>query len=260
MNDWILVRGAGDIATGVIVRLVRCGYRVAALETAHPTAIRRSVALSEAVYDGSASVEGISARLVSYLPERPDFVPLLIDPDGDLLQKTRPAALVDAILAKRNTGTRRDMAPFTVALGPGFTAGVDTDAVVETMRGHTLGRVIYEGSAIPNTGIPGTVGGESVKRVVHAPCTGTLRVLRDIGSVVTEGDLLAELDGTPILSPLTGLVRGMLRDGFAVPQGMKMADVDPRPDADWHHCSDKALAVAGGVLEALLHAGIRPSL
>lgn len=247
------------MATGTILRLFRCGYRVAALETDHPSAIRRTVSFCEAVYDGVSVVEGVTARRVSSLSDAEDYVPILIDPECEILQTIRPAALVDAILAKRNLGTRRDMAPFTIALGPGFTAGKDTDAVVETMRGHSLGRVIYTSTALPNTGVPGLVGGESVRRVVHAPCAGTLRIAKDIGSLVKEGDVLAELDGTPVLSPLTGLVRGMLRDGFSVPKGMKIADVDPRPDADWHHCSDKALAVAGGVLEALLHAGIRPT-
>lgn len=259
MDNWILVRGAGDIATGCILRLHRCGYRVAALETERPMAIRRTVALSEAVYEGEASVEGVRARRVERLPEEPaDFVPVLVDPGAEILRQLRPAALVDAILAKKNLGTRLDMAPAVVALGPGFEAGRDVQAVVETMRGHDLGRVIWQGTALPNTGVPGVIGGQSAKRVIHAPCAGRVHILRDIGSLVTEGEVIAEIDGVPVRSRLTGLVRGMIREGFPVPEGLKMADVDPRTDVDWTTVSDKARAVAGGVLEALLGLRVTP--
>lgn len=258
MAEWILFRGAGDLATGSIVRLRRCGYKVAALETARPLAIRRTVALSEAVYEGEACVEGIRARLVQSLPEEADFVPVLVDPEADILKCMRPAALVDATLAKRNLGTRKDMAPAVIALGPGFTAGADVHAVVETMRGHELGRVIRQGAARPNTGVPGVIGGQSAKRVLHAPCGGKLRVLRDIGSLVEENEIVAYVDGEPVRAKISGLVRGMLREGFEVPRGLKMADIDPRPDTDWHSVSDKARSVAGGVLEALLSLGVKP--
>lgn len=257
--DWIIVRGAGDMATGTILRLKRCGFAVAALESSRPTAIRRTVSLCRAVYDGEATVEGLTARLVDALPEEnTPWVPLLIDPACSILKTTRPAALVDAILAKRNMGTTMDMAPATVALGPGFTAGRDVHAVVETKRGHTLGRVIWDGAAIPNTGIPGVIAGAGRERVIHAPCPGRLHILRDIGSVVKAGQPLALIDGTPALSAIDGLVRGMLPEGFLVTEGLKMADVDPRLDTDWHTVSDKSLAVAGGVLEALMEMGVRP--
>lgn len=258
MADWILFRGAGDIATGCILRLKRCGYKVAALETEKPLAIRRTVALSEAVYAGEARVEDVWARRVKELPEDADFVPVLVDPAGEILKTLRPAALVDATLAKRNLGTRMDMAPAVIALGPGFVAGGDVHAVVETMRGHDLGRVLWQGPAAANTGVPGEIGGQSAKRVIHAPCAGRLHVLKDIGSQVEEGEVLAEVGGMPVRSQIPGLVRGMLREGFDVPQGLKMADVDPRRDTQWRSVSDKARAVAGGVLEALLVLGVKP--
>ena len=257
--NWILVRGAGDIATGTLLRLKRCGFSVAALEVSAPSAIRRTVSFSEAVYDGEATVEGVTARLVTALPQEPvNWIPILVDPDGLTIRACRPAAVVDAILAKRNLGTSMDMAPATVALGPGFTAGQDIRAVVETKRGHTLGRVIWNGSAIPNTGIPGVVGGFGIERVIHAPVGGILRISKDIGTNVEKGDIIAHLNDTPVPASIAGLVRGMLREGFPVPAGMKMADIDPRPDTDWHTVSDKAMAVAGGVLEALMAMGVRP--
>ena len=259
MSKWILVRGAGDIATGVIVRLTRCGFHVAALESSRPSAIRRTVSLCEAVYAGEARVEGVTARLVPSLPgEWPGYVPLLIDPDCSVLDRVGPAALVDAILTKRNLGTRMDMAPATVGLGPGFTAGEDVHAVVETMRGHDLGRVLWQGSALPNTGIPGMVGGYAAERVIHAPVAGKVNILRDIGSKVEEEEILAVIDGTPVRTKISGVVRGMIREGYEVFRGMKMADVDPRENADWHSVSDKALAVGGGVVEALMAMGVRP--
>ena len=255
----IIVRGAGDIATGTLLRLKRCGYRVAALETARPSAIRRTVSFSEAVYDGAAKVEDVTARLVDALPkEDTDFIPILVDPDGETIRRSRPDAVVDAILAKKNLGTHMDMAPATVALGPGFTAGRDTHAVVETKRGHTLGRVIWQGAAIPNSGIPGVVGGFGIERVIHAPVEGNIHILCDIGSKVEKNEVIALVGDTPVAAKIPGVVRGMLHEGFPARKGLKMADIDPRENADWHTVSDKALAVAGGVLEALMQMGVRP--
>ena len=257
--NWILVRGAGDIATGTLLRLKRCGFSVAALETDAPSAIRRTVSFSEAIYDGQTTVEGFSARLISTLPEKPtDWIPILIDPAGNTIHACHPTAVVDAILAKQNLGTTIHMAPVTVALGPGFCAGQDVHAVVETKRGHTLGRVLWNGPAASNTGIPGVVNGFGAERVIHAPVDGFLQIIKDIGSIVEKGDVIAYLDKTPVYASISGLVRGMLREGFHVSPGMKMADIDPRTDTDWHTVSDKALAVAGGVLEALLAMGVRP--
>lgn len=251
----VVVRGAGDLATGCIVRLVRAGFRVIALETPRPTAIRRTVSLSEAVYDGVACVEGVRAILCGHVPETWDAgeVPVLEDPDCTRIGPLAPLALVDAIVAKRNLGTRLDLAPVVVALGPGFEAGVDAHAVVETNRGHGLGRVLLAGHAEENTGVPGLIAGEGRGRVIHAPQAGRVELLRAIGDTVEAGEPLLSIEGVPVVSTIRGLVRGLIRPGLEVPVGLKVADVDPRGIRE--HClsvSDKARAVAGGVLEAIL--------
>lgn len=262
-GDLVVVRGAGDLATGVILRLVRSGFRVVALESPRPTAIRRTVAFSEAVYDGTAEVEGVRARRAEGLGEiraalAEGIVPVIVDPEAALLPALRPAALVDAILAKRNLGTRVGQAPVVIALGPGFEAGKDADAVVETARGHDLGRVILAGSAAPNTGVPGEVGGKSSERVVRAPAEGTVLAVRSIGDEVRAGEPLLLIE-TPagrlsVPSPLDGILRGLIRPGIEVSEGDKIADVDPRARPEYcRTVSDKARAVAGGVLEALLY-------
>ena len=281
----IIVRGGGDLATGTIHCLVRCGFPVLVLETAHPSAIRRQVAFSEAVYDGSAVVEGIICRRAKDLNQAFEIMhsgqaALLVDETCQILKELRPWALVDAILAKRNLGTHRDMANRTIALGPGFTAGKDVDYVIETKRGHNLGRIIEHGSAAPNTGIPGIIGGFGKERVLHAPAAGRIHPLVPIGSHVERDQILAWIDpfgpegnekisaaekdaageknsGTdriPVHASLTGLLRGMIRDGYPVSKGFKIADIDPR-DSEWENCftiSDKARCIAGSVLEALM--------
>ncbi len=255
----VVVRGAGDLATGCILRLVRAGFRVLALETAAPSAIRRTVSFSEAVYDGTAMVEGVRALRCEVLPEFwscEDPVPVLVDPDCRTLSRSAPVALVDAILAKRNLGTRRGMAPVVVALGPGFTAGRDADAVVETNRGHDLGRVLLAGCAEANTGVPGLIGGHGGKRVLHAPVAGRVEPLCAIGDQVRAGDPVLSIQGIAVRSAIDGVVRGLIRPGFEARAGLKVADVDPRGNRE--HCfsvSDKARAIAGGVLEAILMLG-----
>jgi xanthine dehydrogenase accessory factor len=265
-GNLVVVRGAGDLATGCIVRLVRAGFRVAALESARPSSIRRTVCLSEAMYEGEAEVEGVRAvrlddpeRLLDVLarsgPAGP--VPILADPEGAVPARLRPLALVDAIVAKRNLGTRLGLAQVVVALGPGFEAGVDCHAVVETNRGHDLGRVLLHGRAEPDTGIPGLIAGLGRERVLHAPAAGVAENLRRIGDRVRAGEQVLALhspEGTAaVAAAIDGVLRGLIRDGYPVPRGMKIADVDPRCRPE--HCfriSDKALAVAGGVLEAIL--------
>ena len=259
----VIVRGAGDLATGVIIRLHRAGFRVVALETARPSAIRRTVSLAEAMYDGTAEVEGILARRCSEVPARwapGDPVVLLEDPDCALLTQLSahlaPAALVDAIIAKRNLGTRMDMAPLVVALGPGFEAGRDAHAVVETNRGHDLGRVLLEGRAEADTGVPGLIAGHGLERVIHAPVEGRVEPLCAIGDTVAEGDPILALGGVTVRTSLGGVVRGLIRPGFQARVGLKVADIDPRCVRE--HCftvSDKARAIAGGVLEAILMLG-----
>ena len=253
----VVIRGAGALARGVALRLWRAGMDVVLLDVAKPTAIRRTVAFSEAIVHGEQTVEDVTARLaaVETVEETlaAGYIPVLVDPEGRSIPKLKPDALVDAILAKRNLGTKITDAPVVIGVGPGFTAGVDCHAVVETVRGHTLGRVIREGSAIPNTGIPGLIGGFAGERVLRAPAAGLFHPLRDIGDAVTEGEVLATVEGKSMPATLTGILRGILPEGTEVFPGMKAGDIDPRCQRS--HCftaSDKALAVGGGVLEAIL--------
>ena len=251
----VVVRGAGDLATGCIVRLVNAGFRVVALELDRPSAIRRTVSLSEAMYDGSASVEGVRAFRCESVPETwaAGEVPILADPECRLVGRLAPVALVDAIVAKRNLGTRLELAPFVVALGPGFEAGRDVHAVVETNRGHDLGRVIFRGSAEGNTGVPGLIAGHDRGRVIYAPVAGAVEALRAIGDTVEAGEPLLSIRGVAATAAIRGVVRGLIRPGFDANEGLKVADVDPRCMRE--HCfsvSDKARAIAGGVLEAIL--------
>ena len=253
----VVIRGAGDLASGVALRLWRAGMDVVLLDVEKPTAIRRTVAFSEAIVHGEQTVEDVTARLATAETAEETLaagmIPVLVDPEGRSIPTLRPDALVDAILAKRNLGTEITDAPVVIGVGPGFTAGVDCHAVVETMRGHTLGRVIREGSAIPTPGIPGLIGGFAGERVLRAPAAGLFHPLRDIGDAVTEGEILATVEGKPMAATLTGTLRGILPEGTEVFPGMKAGDIDPRCQRS--HCftaSDKALAVGGGVLEAIL--------
>ena len=273
-KDLIVVRGAGDRATGTIHRLKKSGFRLLVLEAEHPAAIRRQVALSEAVYAGSARVEDVEAvRMDVDLAEKKnrkelleqemeriwkkDGVPVLVDPAGLSIAALRPAVVVDAILAKKNLGTTKEMAPLVIALGPGFTAGEDVDVVIETKRGHNLGRVIRSGSAVPNTGIPGIIGGYGKERVMHAQAEGILRNAASIGDIVEARAVIAEIEtenGTvPVEASLSGLLRGLIRDGYPVTKGFKIADIDPRKE-ELQNCftiSDKARCIAGSVLEVI---------
>ena len=257
---FVIIRGAGDISTGTIHRLFSAGFAVLALESARPSAIRRRVAFSEAVYDGAATVEGVTAVRIADIEQveatlARGEVPLLVDPEGACIRQLKPSTVVDAILAKRNLGTSMDMAPLTVALGPGFEAGRDVHYVIETMRGHDLGRIIASGSAAPNTGVPGVIGGYGIERVIHAPAAGVFHMRRDIGSLVEPGEAVGSIAAPegeiPVCAKIAGLLRGILRDGYPVSKGFKLADVDPRPD-QLKNCttiSDKARCIAGSVLE-----------
>jgi len=257
-NELVVIRGAGDIASGVAIRLVRCGYRVVMLEIAQPTAIRRSVAFAQAVFEGSFTVEDLTAKLVATAQEALDLtlrgeIGLLVDPQARSLGALGPGYLIDAILAKENLGTNKRMAPITIALGPGFSAGDDCDAVVETNRGHRLGRVILSGVAEPNTGIPGEIAGKSDLRVVRAPCAGVFRSCVALGDLIAQGAQLGQVGDTPVTASLAGMVRGLLQDGLQVTARFKIGDIDPRGEkADYLTASDKAMAIGGGVLEAML--------
>lgn len=254
----VLIRGAGDIATGIALRLYRAGLQIVMTEIQRPTAIRRTVAFSEAVIHGETQVEGITAKraewgtLYDLLAQ--GVIPVLVDPEGEVIPRLKPQVVVDAILAKRNLGTGMTDAPVVVAVGPGFTAGVDCHAVVETMRGHTLGRVIYEGSALPNTAIPGLIGGFAGERVLRAPDDGIFHPTHKIGDLVEAGETVGHVNGKPMTCTISGVLRGILPEGVLVHKGMKSGDVDPRGEkANCTTASDKALAVGGGVMEAILH-------
>ena len=254
----VLIRGAGDIASGIALRLHRAGMQVVMTDLSAPTAIRRTVCFSQAILLGEMTVEDVTARRADSIEEaesllRRGLIPVLADPEGICIPVLKPDVVVDAILAKRNLGTRITDAPVVIGVGPGFTAGVDCHAVVETMRGHTLGRVIYRGSALPNTSIPGLVGGFAGERVLRAPADGVFHQLLDIGAQVRQGDVAATVNGVPMTCTLDGVLRGILPDGTPVHKGMKAGDIDPRCKVE--HCytaSDKALAIGGGVLEAIL--------
>ena len=255
----ILIKGAGDLATGVGWRLRRCGFPVVMTETAQPTTVRCTVAFSPAVYRGSATVEGVTTRLAAGADEARAIaagggVAVAVDPEGALAGVLRPDVLVDAILAKRNLGTRITDAPVVVALGPGFCAGEDCHAVVETKRGHYLGSVLYRGRAIPNTGVPGVIEGVGAERVIRACRDGIWRPQAQIRQLVTQGALVATVEGEPVRAAISGVVRGLLPAGTPVHRGMKAGDIDPRGIVEYcDTISDKARAIAGGVLEAVLH-------
>lgn len=294
----IICRGAGDLATGIIHRLHRAGHRVIALETDYPAAIRRQVSFCEAVYDGSAAVEGVTARLVPALADaetdtetysgindtpaahiasekwdrsaieavlEAGEVPLLIDPKGESIALLKPDVVVDAIIAKKNLGTTINMAPLVIGVGPGFTAGHDVHLVIESMRGHNLARIITDGMAQPNTGVPGNIAGFTSERVIHAPAAGYIHDVRKIGDIVQKGDEIARIypdkesydnalsEYVPVNATITGIIRGLIREGYYFREGFKIADIDPRA-SELTNCftiSDKARSIAGSVLEAV---------
>ena len=257
-NYLIAVRGGGDLATGVIHRLVQSGFPAVILETEQPTVIRRTVAYATAIYTESMEVEGLRAVRVNCAAEtldcvKADLIPVLIDPFAESLGELKPHIVIDAILAKRNLGTNRDMAPIVIGLGPGFTAGKDVHAVIETNRGHNLGKVIYQGVAEPNTGVPGIIGGFDYQRVLRAPIDGVIRNVKEIGCEVKQGDIIAYVGDEPVVSSLDGILRGLIMDGLTVSRNLKIGDVDPRCKREFcYSISDKARAIGGGVLEAIL--------
>ena len=274
MNKKILIicRGGGDLATGIVHRLFRAGFPVLVLETDSPAAIRRQVSFSEAVYDGTATVEGVTAERiasanrasVNHVLEE-GRVPLLVDPEGSSIPLLKPDIVVDAIIAKKNLGTAKEMAPLVIGVGPGFTAGEDVDLVVESMRGHNLARIFTTGSALPNTGIPGNIGGFSKERVLHAEAAGYMKNIRQIGDIVEKGEEIARIyekmteDGTfsgsyvSVEASISGMIRGLIREGYHFQKGFKIADIDPR-ESELANCftiSDKARSIGGSVLEAV---------
>ena len=266
-DELVIVRGAGDLATGIMYSLYKAHLKVIVLETQYPSSIRRRVALSEAVYDGESKVEDIESVLVKSYEEALNIIanqnykkiPILIDPNCDILKNIKPTFLIDAIIAKKNLGTNKSMAKYTIALGPGFTAGKDCDIVIETMRGHNLGRMYLEGEAIPNTGIPGNIGGKEAERVIHASSDGIIENVKNIGDFVKEKEVIAYINNNnekiEVLASFDGLLRGIIRDGFKVHKGLKIADIDPRK-SEYDNCftiSDKARNLGGSVLTAMMY-------
>ena len=274
MNKKILIicRGGGDLATGIVHRLFRAGFPVLVLETDSPAAIRRQVSFSEAVYDGTATVEGVTAERiasanrasVNHVLEE-GRVPLLVDPEGSSIPLLKPDIVVDAIIAKKNLGTAKEMAPLVIGVGPGFTAGEDVDLVVESMRGHNLARIFTTGSALPNTGIPGNIGGFTKERVLHAEADGYMKNIRKIGDIVEKGEEIARIyekmteEGifsgsyVSVEASISGIIRGLIREGYHFQKGFKIADIDPR-ESELANCftiSDKARSIGGSVLEAV---------
>ena len=275
-NLLIICRGAGDLATGIIHRLHRAGHRVIALETDYPAAIRRQVSFCEAVYDGSAAVEGVTARLVPALADAETYSGISDTPaahiasekwDSSAIEAVLeagevPDVVVDAIIAKKNLGTTIDMAPLVIGVGPGFTAGQDVHLVIESMRGHNLARIITDGMAQPNTGVPGNIAGFTSERVIHAPAAGYIHDVRKIGDIVQKGDEIARIypdkesydnalsEYVPVNATITGIIRGLIREGYYFRKGFKIADIDPR-ESELTNCftiSDKARSIAGSVI------------
>lgn len=254
----VLIKGAGDIASGIALRLWRSGFQVVMTELPQPTVIRRKVAFAEAVYEGETEVEGVKACLAKSAEEakgllKDGVIPVLVDPQAECRRQLNPQVIVDAILAKKNLGTYRGQAPLVIGCGPGFSAGGDVDLVIETMRGHYLGRVIRQGCALPNTGMPGAIEGYAEERVLRAVAEGTFEGVREIGELVQEGEVVAFVSGQPVRARIGGVLRGILRSGLPVHKGMKVGDVDPRGKVEYcFTVSDKALAIGGGVLEGIL--------
>jgi xanthine dehydrogenase accessory factor len=253
----VLIRGAGDLASGVAYRLAMAGLRVVMTDLAKPTMVRTTVSYGAAILHGAVVVEGIYARRAT-LAEVPDvlaegIIPVLIDPEKEAIRTLKPDVVIDGRVAKAVLDTQITDAPLVVGLGPGFTAGVDCHAVVETNRGHWLGRVYWSGSAEPDTGIPGAVNGKTTERVLRAPADGLMQQVKVIGCMVRTGELLARIGDAPLLAPFDGVIRGLIDDDVFATQGMKIGDLDPR--AAREHCftiSDKSLAIGGGVVEAVL--------
>ena len=263
MNKEILIicRGGGDLATGIVHRLFRAGYQVLILETAEPAAIRRQVSFCEAVYEGTATVEGVTAERICTAKKQAveevlqrGRIPLLVDPDGQSIEVLKPDVVVDAIIAKKNLGTYKEMAPLVIGIGPGFVAGKDVHLVVESMRGHNLARILETGSALANTGIPGNIGGYTKERVIHAAAEGYMKNIHQIGDVVqmsTDGIFSGKF--VSVEATIPGVLRGLIREGYHFQKGFKIADIDPR-ESELANCftiSDKASSIGGSVLEAV---------
>lgn len=256
----IIIRGGGDLATGVAESLYLAGFKILILDIEKPSSIRRTVCFSEAIYDGKTKVEGIECQRV-FSKEEMQFcwdkkiIPIIVDESGEIIKELKPDVVVDSIIAKKNLGTNRNMAPITIALGDGFEAGKDVDIVIETMRGHNLGRIITKGRALKNTGIPGEIRGVSKDRVIYSPEEGKFFAIKKIGDIVKKDETIGFVDNIEVKGKISGILRGTIRDGYLVKKGMKIGDIDPRLE-EKENCftiSDKARALGGAVLKAILY-------
>jgi xanthine dehydrogenase accessory factor len=258
MSDIIIIRGGGDIATGVAHRLFRCGYQVVILETNQPTVIRRLVSFAQSIWEANCTVEGVMAEKAENLQDvqhilRSKKIPVLIDPKGLFIHELKPKAVIDAIIAKKNLGTSIDMAPIVIGLGPGFEAGKDAHAIIETNRGHQLGKVIFDGFAEKNTNTPGSIDGFTNERLLRSPKAGLVKLDKDIGDIVKKGEAVATIGNQKVKANIPGVIRGLIADESMVKKDFKIGDIDPRGNTEYcHSISDKARAIAGGVLEALM--------
>jgi xanthine dehydrogenase accessory factor len=256
----VLIRGAGEMASGVAHRLHQSHFKVCMLEISHPVAVRREVSFCESIYEGEKEVEGVRSKFISKPEEihsvwKDGKIPILVDPDGEKTRRfIKPDVLVDAIMAKKNLGTHIKKAPLVIGLGPGFYAGKDVHIVIETNRGHDLGRLILKGAAEPDTGIPGNIGGYTVERLLRTMKKGVFHPQKRIGDRVNKGSVVAVVDDFPVMAKISGFVRGLIREGVEVKKGMKVGDIDPRGKREFcFTISDKARAIGGGVLEAILY-------
>ena len=256
----VLIRGAGEVASGVAHRLHRSHFKICMLEIPHPIAVRREVSFCDAVYNGEKEVEGVRAKFISTQEEissvwKKEKIPILVDPDSqETLHFLKPDVLIDAIMAKRNLGIQINDAPLIIGLGPGFTAGKDVHVVIETNRGHNLGKVILNGMAESDTGIPGEIGGYAVERVLRTMKKGIFHPHKSIGERVNKGSVVAVVDDFPVIARISGMVRGLLGEGIEATKGMKVGDIDPRGKKEYcFTISDKSRAIGGGVLEAILY-------
>ena len=255
----IVIRGGGDLATGVAEVLYQSGFKILILDIEKPSSIRRSVCFSEAIYDGVTKVENIICKKVENENDiekcwNEKIIPIMVDEKGEIIKKIKPNVVVDSIIAKKNLGTTKEMAPITIALGDGFEAGKDVDIVVETMRGHNLGRIITSGRAMKNTGIPGEIKGVSKDRVIYSLANGIFSSVKKIGDTVQKDEIIGYVGDVEIRGKISGILRGIIREGYEVTENMKIGDIDPRIE-EKNNCftiSDKARSLGGAVLRAIM--------
>ena len=255
----VVIRGGGDLATGVAEVLYQSGFKILILDIEKPSSIRRSVCFSEAIYDGIIQVENIICKKVENENEiekcwSEKIIPIMVDEKGEIIKKIKPDVVVDSIIAKKNLGTTKDMAPITIALGDGFEAGKDVDIVIETMRGHNLGRIITSGRAMKNTGIPGEIKGVSKDRVIYSLANGIFSSVKKIGDTVQKDEIIGYVGNVEIRGKISGVLRGIIREGYEVTENMKIGDIDPRIE-EKNNCftiSDKARSLGGAVLKSIM--------